>query len=131
MKKLTAIIERNEDAFFAYVKEIEGCTAGGYSYEEVKENLEEMIQIFLEEDPELHSNYKNGYKLTFVSDIQSAFKLLSEINMSAIANISNINPSLLRQYATGKKPISEKQLKKVHYGLSEVIKKLESFTIAK
>jgi len=29
MKQLTAIIERNEDAFFAYVREIDGIVAGG------------------------------------------------------------------------------------------------------
>lgn len=45
MKHLTAVIERNKDAFFAYIKEVDGCVAGGKTYHQVKLNLEKMLKL--------------------------------------------------------------------------------------
>ena len=65
MKTITAIIERNEDSYFAYIDELEGCVAGGSNYTEVKSNLEEMLEICLEEDEELRNKYSKDYKIEF------------------------------------------------------------------
>lgn len=50
MKHLTAVIERNKDAFFAYIKEVDGCVAGGKTYHQVKLNLEKMLKLAEKED---------------------------------------------------------------------------------
>jgi len=65
MKTITTIIERNEDSYFAYIDEIEGCVAGGSNYAEVKSNLEEILEIYLEEDEELRKKYLKGYEIEF------------------------------------------------------------------
>lgn len=67
MKKaiITVIIERNADAFYAYVSEIDGCTAGGESFDEVKKNMEEILSLVMDEDDSVKDRYHNGYDLIF------------------------------------------------------------------
>ncbi len=112
MKTLNAIIERGEDGFYAYIKQIDGCVAGGDTYSEVKENLEEMINLFLEEDKNLQSIYKDGFQLRFEVNLQSVFDLLPEINISQLAKLGQLNPGLLRQYVSGSKQPQRHKLKK-------------------
>lgn len=129
MNTLNVIIERNEDGFYAYVEQIDGCVAGGTTYDEVKSNLEEMINIYLEEEPELQSKYINGYKIKFEVSLQSVFDLIPEINISQLAKLGKLNPGLLRQYVSGSKKASEKQAQKVMEAIDKLINKLNSISL--
>ncbi len=126
MKTLNVIIERNEDSFFAYVKQIDGCVAGGSNYNEVKENIEEMIDISLNEDSELKMKYKDGYQLKFEVNLESVFKLLPEVNISQLAKLGKLNPGLLRQYVSGSKKASEAQTRRIMKAIDKLVNKLES-----
>ncbi len=70
MKQLTAIIERNEDSFFAYVKEIDGIVVGGLDFKEVKSNFEEMLVLAQEEDDQIKRLLDTGYKLKIEVDLE-------------------------------------------------------------
>lgn len=129
MKSLSAIIERNEDSFFAYVKQIDGCVAGGSTYYEVKENLEEIVNVFLEEDSVLQAKYKDGFKLTFEVNLESIFDLLPEVNISQLAKLGKLNPGLLRQYVSGSKKASEAQANRVMEAIDKLISKLNSISL--
>lgn len=129
MKTLNAIIERGEDGFYAYIKQIDGCVAGGDTYSEVKENLEEMINLFLEEDKNLQSIYKDGFKLRFEVNLQSVFDLLPEINISQLAKLGQLNPGLLRQYVSGSKTASEAQTQKVMKAMEKLNQKINTIAI--
>jgi len=129
MKTLNAIIERNEDSFFAYAKQIDGCVAGGSTYNEVKESLEEMVKVFLEEDPELQNQYKDGFKLKFEVNLESVFDLLPEINISQLAKLGKLNPGLLRQYVSGSKKASEAQADRVMEAIDKLVIKLKSISL--
>ena len=129
MKTINVTIERNEDSFFAYVNKIDGCVAGGTNYNEVKENIQEMIDIFLEEDPELKAKYKDGYKLKFEVNLKSVFNLLPEVNISQLAKLGKINPGLLRQYVSGSKKASEAQTQRVMQAIDKLANKLESISL--
>lgn len=129
MKTLNAIIERGEDGFYVYIKQIDGCVAGGHTYSEVKENLEEMINLFLEEDKNLHSIYKDGFKLRFEVNLQSVFDLLPEINISQLAKLGQLNPGLLRQYVSGSKTASEAQTQKVMKAVEKLNQKINTIAI--
>jgi len=129
MKTLNVIIERNEDSFFAYVKQIDGCVAGGSNYNEVKENIEEMIDISLNEDSELKMKYKDGYKLKFEVNLESVFNLLPEVNISQLAKLGKLNPGLLRQYVSGSKKASEAQTRRVMKAIDKLVSKLESISL--
>lgn len=131
MKTLTAIIERNEDAFFAYINEIEGCVAGGENYEEVKTNLEQIISEFREEDIEIGKQLEKGYNIKYEVDLESVFNLIPEVNITQLAKLIKMNPGLLRQYVSGSKKASEKQTNKVMEGIRRLTDKLKSLQITK
>ena len=46
--KLNIIIEEDEDGFYAYCPELKGCQSQGDSLEEVKENIQEAVELYLE-----------------------------------------------------------------------------------
>ncbi len=129
MKQLTAIIERNKDAFFAYIKEIDGCVAGGKTYQQVKLNIEKMIEMVQKEDKNLNKTLSKGYKIKFEVDLESVFDLIPEINISQLAKTGNMNPGLLRQYVSGSKKASEVQTEKVMKAIKEVSLKLNSISL--
>ena len=129
MKILTAIIERNEDAFFAYINELEGCVAGGQNYEEVKDNLEQIIREFREEDIEIGKQLEKGYNIKYEVDLESVFNLIPEVNITQLAKLIKMNPGLLRQYVSGSKKASEKQTNKVMEGIRRLTEKLKSLQI--
>lgn len=129
MKTLNAIIERSEDCFYAYIQQLDGCVAGGSTYAEVKQNLEEIVNIFIEEDPDLQTKYKDGCKLKFEVNLQTVFELLPEVNISQLAKLGKINPGLLRQYVSGSKTASENQAKRVMDAIDKLINKLTSISL--
>ena len=129
MQILNAVIERNEDGFYAYVQQIDGCVAGGSSYGEVKENLEEMINLFIEEDPTIKRQYAKGYKIKFEVSLDSVFDLLPEVNISQLAKLGKLNPGLLRQYVSGSKKASEKQAQRVMEAIEKLATKLNSISL--
>ena len=129
MKTINAVIERSEDSFYAYVTQIDGCVAGGSSYDEVKMNLEEIINLFIEEDAELQTKYNNGYNLKFEVNLESVFDLLPEINISQLATLGDLNPGLLRQYVSGSKKASEAQARKVMSAIHKLANKLNSVSL--
>ncbi|MCB2200987.1 type II toxin-antitoxin system HicB family antitoxin [bacterium] len=47
--KFTAVIEKDEDGWFARVPELDGCYTQGDSYEEVVANLKDAIRLHLED----------------------------------------------------------------------------------
>lgn len=130
MKKLNATIERNEDAFFAHVNEIDGCVAGGKSYQEVKQNLEEILKEFIAEDESLNAKFGNNPKIEFEVNLESVFDLIPEVNISQLAKLGNINPGLLRQYVSGTKKASENQTKRVMMAIEALINKLNSIKLS-
>ena len=129
MKTLNAIIERSEDCFYAYIQQLDGCVAGGSTYAEVKQNLEEIVNIFIEEDPDLQTKYQDGFKLKFEVNLQTVFELLPEVNISQLAKLGKINPGLLRQYVSGSKTASENQAKRVMDAIDKLINKLTSISL--
>ncbi|WP_235299730.1 type II toxin-antitoxin system HicB family antitoxin [Portibacter marinus] len=130
MKTLNAIIERSEDCFYAYVKQLDGCVAGGSTYAEVKQNLEEMINIFIAEDPKLKQTFSEGFNLIFEVSLDSVFELLPEINISQLAILGKLNPGLLRQYVSGSKKASEAQAKRVMQAIDKLVNKLNSISLS-
>ncbi len=46
--KLNIIIEEDEDGFYAYCPELEGCQSQGDTLEEVQTNITEAVELYLE-----------------------------------------------------------------------------------
>jgi len=47
--KISIIIEKDVYGYFAYCPEIQGCYTQGSTYEEVVENIKDVIKLHLEE----------------------------------------------------------------------------------
>ncbi len=47
--KVSVVIEKDEDGYFAFSPELQGCYAHGESYEEVIENIKDAIRLHLED----------------------------------------------------------------------------------
>jgi len=46
--KISAIIEKDEDGFYAFCPELEGCQSQGDTMEEALTNIKEAIELYLE-----------------------------------------------------------------------------------
>ncbi|RAX56799.1 HicB family protein [Helicobacter monodelphidis] len=45
---LNAVIEKDENGYFAYIPELKGCVSQGESYEEALLNIKEAGELYLE-----------------------------------------------------------------------------------
>lgn len=63
-------------------------------------------------------------KFTIDYDLQSFFEDFSYLKMSKLSAISGINDSLMRQYATGQKFPSTKQVAKIQAAIEQIIREL-------
>lgn len=50
--KVSVVIEKDEQGYYAYCPELEGCQTQGESLEEVIGNVREAIELYLETMPE-------------------------------------------------------------------------------
>lgn len=46
--KVSIVIEKDENGYYAFCPELEGCQSQGESYEEVLANVKEAIALYLE-----------------------------------------------------------------------------------
>ncbi|MGN8798468.1 pilus assembly protein HicB [Segatella copri] len=77
-------------------------------YEEARQDAEENGKTF----PEVEFEYKY--------DLQSFFNYFSFLNVSDIAKRAGINPSLMRQYASGVKTAGEKTYQRLNACMSDI-----------
>ena len=47
--KLSVVIERDENGYFAFCPELQGCYTQGSTYEEVVENIKDAIKLHIED----------------------------------------------------------------------------------
>lgn len=47
--KLPIIVEKDDDGYYAFCPDIQGCYTQGYTYEEVIENIKDVIKLHLDE----------------------------------------------------------------------------------
>ena len=70
-----------------------------------------MLNIAQKEDKDLKKILSKEFK--FEVDLESAFDLIPEVNLSQLTKTGNLNPGLLRQYVSGTKKHQEHKLKKL------------------
>ena len=46
--KVSVIIEKDDDGYYAYAHELPGCQSQGGSFDEIKVNIQEEIELYLE-----------------------------------------------------------------------------------
>jgi predicted RNase H-like HicB family nuclease len=104
----------------------------GNTLAELKENVQQAYADHYELAVELGEDYAKELdpqpSFTYLLNLKNMFHLLPEVKISNIAKKANINPSLLRQYKTGKTEASEEQAKKVLKAMHQLGEELLSIT---
>ncbi len=129
--KVTAIMEKAKDGHYScYVEEdLPGFGLSGFgdtaeaakgdmleAYKEIKEiQAEEGKEV-----PELEFVYKY--------DMQSFFDYFSFLNVTKVAELAGINPSLMRQYTSGVTNAGQKQYDKIRVAVERISKELSAAT---
>jgi predicted RNase H-like HicB family nuclease len=52
MRRFSVIIQKDQDGYFAFCPELQGCYAQGETYEEVWANIKDAIQLHIEDRKE-------------------------------------------------------------------------------
>lgn len=63
---INTIIEKDENGYFDFVPELKGCVSEGETFEEVKSNIKEAIELYLESmsEDELKQLENKDYSIT-------------------------------------------------------------------
>lgn len=125
--KVTAIVEKASDGGYScYVQEdLDGFGLSGYG-DTAKEAISDLMLTYREikeiraadglETPE--------FDISFQYDMPSFFDYFSYLNISRIGELAGINPSLLRQYASGAAKAGQKQYEKMSNAVKHIIRDL-------
>ena len=130
--KIKVFIEKADDgSYWGTTQNIPGVvSAFGNSLEELKKNLQEAFENYLEvakdEQESWYAEVKEFNGFEYEMDIQAFFKLIPELKISAIADKAGINASLLRQYATGKARASEERARLIQSTVHDLGRELLS-----
>ena len=134
MKKIIAVIEKASDGGYGiYCPDLVGVALYGYGItedeakENLFENLESILEYYGEEDKAIPDILNNGeVDFEFRYDFSGFFKAYPFFNVSELATIIGINPSLMRKYKNGLAFASREQRKKIESGIHAISKNLST-----
>ncbi len=133
--KIEVIIE-NKDGFLWGIIENKGnfvATPYGKSKDELITNLKELIKDYQQNEGKKDKSWNkidvDNMDIGISYDLRAFFKEFNELKISSIAERAELNPSLLRQYASGNKYPSAEQAKKIELAVHALAKKLNKVVI--
>lgn len=134
MGRLTVIIERAENNFSAYVREVDGIAVTGKSIDEIKASiinaLDEFIATCKEFSCEIPSELDGDYEIGFEMDIQSLLTIYEGIfTKSGLEKLTGINQKQLWHYAKGLSKPRDAQKQKIESALHRLGNELVSLSL--
>jgi len=128
--KLKVILEKSNTGYSAYEKEIAGIYTTGKNIQEVKENIQEVIEVqveYLEEQGKIEDAQKlKDAELEFYLDVKQFFQEYKFINKSAFAEAIGEKPGYIRKITSGLVKLSDDKSLKIQEGLHKLGKELLS-----
>jgi predicted RNase H-like HicB family nuclease len=120
-KKIVVIIEKTETGFSAYAMDYPVYTTGT-NMSEVTDNMKEAFSLYSEKI--------NSDELDFSVqiDFKQFFQYYKVLNSKVLAKKIGMNPTLLSQYVRGHKKPSEKQRRRILYGINKIGHELADIT---
>ena len=120
MKQIKVIIERSEDAFWAYAENVQGINGVGNTAIEVKQSVIDCIEI-----QKGLGNFKMGiakdYKVIFKFDAKSSLEYYNKIFTNvAFERITGISPIQMNYYETGVKKLTKAKVKNIKTALHKL-----------
>lgn len=106
MNSLKATIESLENGFSAYIENLDGVVATGATIEEIKANLIDALDDYIETCKELGceipSELSDDYTIEFSMDVKSLLNIYYGIfSKSGLEKLTGINQKQLWHYANG------------------------------
>ncbi|MDY3521309.1 helix-turn-helix transcriptional regulator [Riemerella anatipestifer] len=123
--KTTFIVEKTNTGYSAYSENGNVATVGD-TYKELKENMLEALNLFLEEENKPLATAKD---IVIKFDLAQFLEYYNGINIVALSEKIGVNNSLISQYKTGKKYPSEKQAQRIFKGIKSYGTELASIDL--
>ena len=129
MKTTKAIIEKGNDGTYGiYPPDIKNVFWGdGNTVLEAKQDFlnsyQEMLDSYTEDNKPIPEELQD-LQFEYQYDVSAIFNDNPYLNISSTAKQIGINPSLMRQYASGKQYISKAQVQKIQNGIRAIGRKL-------
>lgn len=121
MAKINLIVERGEDGkLWGRVNFRNNLIV---DFASTVDALEKKMRKLIIELYDIEVEFTNAY------DVSAFFENFDYLNQSRIADLSGINPGLLRQYASGVKHPSAQQAKKIELAIHKLAKELKSVSL--
>ena len=122
MRTIIATIESLENNYSAYINELDGVVATGNTIEEIKENLRETLEDYVETCRELGCDIpdllQGDYAIEFKMDVKSLLTLYQGIfSKAGLERLTGINQKQLWHYAKGKSSPRKAQIDKIETAL--------------
>lgn len=122
MHTLKATIESLNTNHSAYINNLDGVVATGSTFAEVKNNLIEAINLFIEACKEtgceLPKELQGDYRIEFKMDVKSLLSLYTGIfTKSGLERLTGINQKQLWHYANGNSVPRRAQVLKIEKAL--------------
>lgn len=129
--KVTAIMEKAKDGNFScYVEDdLPGFGLAGYG-STAAEAKADMLAAYAEIREDMAAEGKEVPELEFVYkyDMQSFFDCFPFLNVSKVAELAGINPSLMRQYTSGVANAGQKQYDRISAAVRKIARELSEAT---
>jgi predicted RNase H-like HicB family nuclease len=123
--KTIALIEKGKDGTFGiFTPELNSTIIGvgntvAAAKIDFKNSVSEVMNFYNETGKQIPDELQN-IDFEFKYDLSSLFNYYSFLNVSKFAEMAGINPSLMRQYKTGRQYISESQINKIEKTLHKI-----------
>ena len=121
-RKIVFIIEKTDTGFSAYTQDYPIYTTA-VTMDALLENANEAFTLYFED-----KKY-NTQQIYFEIDFKQFFQYYKVINSKALAEKIGMNPTLLSQYVRGHKRPSEKQSRRILYGINKIGQELAEMSI--
>lgn len=134
MTTLKAIIESLENNYSAYIEKLDGVVATGSTIAEIKANLLDAVDDYIETCKEnginIPEELQGEYNIEFSMDVKSLLNLYDKIfSKSGLERLSGINQKQLWHYANGKSVPRRAQALKLENALHRLGTVLMSITL--
>src|SRR5664280_1181420 len=121
-KKIVVIIEKTKTGFSAYSEDFPIFTTGA-TVNELLDNANEAFSFYFDD------KNQGTQQIYYEIDFKQFFQYYKVINSKVLAEKIGMNPTLLSQYVRGHKRPSEKQSRRILYGINKIGQELAEMSV--
>jgi predicted RNase H-like HicB family nuclease len=121
-RKISVVIEKSKTGFSSFCESFPVYTTGA-TMNELIDNTVEAFSLYFETDD------FDPSQIGFEIDFKQFFKYYKVLNSKALAGKIGMNPTLLSQYVSGHKKPSQKQSRRILYGINQIGQELAEMKV--